>query len=99
VELREVGPTVRPRVVVNRARPTLGWSDREIRGMVEGFVAPLDVHFLPDDRPAVDRAMMSGRSLAEAGESALRAALAELAHAILGEPVTGSGSRFRRRRA
>jgi MinD-like ATPase involved in chromosome partitioning or flagellar assembly len=99
VELREVVPTVRPRVVVNRARPTLGWSDREIRGMVEGFVVPLDVHFLPDDRPAVDRAMMSGRSLAEAGESALRAALAELAHAILGEPVTGSGSRFRRRRA
>jgi MinD-like ATPase involved in chromosome partitioning or flagellar assembly len=99
VELRDVLPAVRPRVVVNRARPSLGWSNREIRGMVEGFVSPLDVHFLPDDRAAADRALMSGRSLAEAGESPLRTALAELAHVMLGEPVPGSGGRFRRRRA
>ena len=70
VELRDVLPGVRPRVVVNRTRPSLGWSDREIRGMVEGFVTPLDVHFLPDDRAAADRALMAGRSLAESGESA-----------------------------
>ena len=74
VELRDLVPGVRPRVVVNRTRPSLGWSDREIRGMVEGFVTPADVHFLPDDRAAADRALMAGRSLVEAGDSALRAA-------------------------
>jgi hypothetical protein len=85
VELREVVPGVRPRVVVNRTRGSLGWSDREIRGMVEGFVAPLEVHFLPDDRAAADRALMAGRSLAETGDSALRTALTALARAVAGE--------------
>ncbi len=79
VELRDVVPGVRPRVVVNRMRASLGWSDREIRGMVEGFVTPVGVHFLPDDRAAADRALMAGRSLVETGESALRAAMREVA--------------------
>jgi MinD-like ATPase involved in chromosome partitioning or flagellar assembly len=95
VELRDTVPGVRPRVVVNRTRPSLGWSDREVRGMVEGFVTPLDVHFLPDDRPAADRALMAGRSLAESGDSALRDAVSALAHAVVGEPALP----VRRRRA
>ena len=97
VELREVLPAVRPRVVVNRTRPSLGWSDREIRGMVEGFVTPLDVHFVPEDRVAADRALMAGRSLAETGDSSLRTALREVATAVLGDPV-GAGPRRRARR-
>ena len=36
--------------------------------MVEGFVRPVDVHFLPDDRAAADRALMAGRSLVEFGD-------------------------------
>ena len=76
VELRDLLPGVRPRVVVNRTRPTLGWGDREIRGMVEGFVTPADVHFVPEDRAAADRALMAGRSLVEDGDSPLRAAVA-----------------------
>jgi len=84
VELHELHPSLRPRVVVNRTRPTLGWSDREIRGMVEGFVQPLEVHFLPDDRAAADHALMAGRSLAESGDSALRRAMARLAGGVLG---------------
>ena len=100
VELREVLPGVRPRVVVNRTRPSLGWSDREIRGMVEGFVTPVDVHFLPDDRAAADRALMAGRSLAESGESSLRTAMAALARSMLGGQVPTAGRRgVRRRRA
>jgi MinD-like ATPase involved in chromosome partitioning or flagellar assembly len=100
VELRDVLPGVRPRVVVNRTRPSLGWSDREIRGMVEGFVTPLDVHFLPDDRAAADRALMAGQSLAESGESSLRTAMTALARSVLGEPAVPSGRRgLRRRRA
>lgn len=88
VEIRDVVPSVRPRVVVNRTRPSLGWSDREVRAMVEGFGTPLDVHFLPDDRSAADRALMSGHSLAEEGESPLRTAVAEMVEAVLGEPVS-----------
>ena len=86
---------------MNRTRPSLGWTDREIRGMVEGFVTPLDVHFLPDDRPAADRALMAGRSLAESGESALRAAMTALAMGVLGEPAVPvrRRRRLRRRRA
>jgi MinD-like ATPase involved in chromosome partitioning or flagellar assembly len=95
VELHETLPTARPRVVVNRTRPSLGWTDREIRGMVEGFVRPVDVHFLPDDRAAADRALMSGTSLAESGDSALRSAMRALASAVLGEPVNPPAGRRR----
>jgi len=99
VELREVVPGLRPRVVVNRTRSSLGWSDLEIQGMVEGFVTPLGVHFLPDDRAAADRALMAGQSLVEGGESSLRAAVVALARAVLGEPVAPRAGRLRRRRA
>ncbi len=91
-------PGVRPRVVVNRNRPSLGWSDREIRGMVEGFVTPLGVHFLPDDRTAADRALMAGQSLVESGESSLRSAMAELAADVLGRPASQRRRHLLRRR-
>jgi MinD-like ATPase involved in chromosome partitioning or flagellar assembly len=101
VELHDVLPRMRPRVVVNRTRASLGWSDREIRGMVEGFVQPVDVHFLPDDRAAADRALMAGHSLAESGESPLREAMSDLARGVLGDlvPRTPHRRRVRRRRA
>jgi MinD-like ATPase involved in chromosome partitioning or flagellar assembly len=100
VELRDLLPGVRPRVVVNRTRPTLGWGDREIRGMVEGFVTPFDVHFVPDDRTAADRALMAGRSLVTDGGSPLRTAVAEVARGLLGEPAGPAARRgLRRRRA
>jgi MinD-like ATPase involved in chromosome partitioning or flagellar assembly len=99
VELRELVPGRRPRVVVNRTRSSLGWSDREIQGMVEGFLTPLGVHFLPDDRAAADRALMAGTSLDECGASPLRAAMTALARAVLGEPVAPHAGRLRRRRA
>ncbi|NUR05899.1 MAG: hypothetical protein HOQ45_02670, partial [Nocardioidaceae bacterium] len=99
VELRDLLPDVRPRVVVNRTRATLGWRDKEIHGMVEGFLQPLDVHFLPDDRAAADRALMAGQSLAESGESALRDAMTRLAAGLLGEPPATRGRGLRRRRA
>jgi MinD-like ATPase involved in chromosome partitioning or flagellar assembly len=101
VELHDLFPAVRPRVVVNRVRSTLGWTDREIRGMVEGFVTPRDVHFLPDDRAAADHAMMAGRALTEGGDSALRTAIAALARDVVGDPVPAPVRRrwVRRRRA
>ncbi|MGZ4579402.1 MAG: AAA family ATPase [Nocardioidaceae bacterium] len=96
VELHDRLPGVTPRVVVNRTRASLGWGEKDVRGMVEGFVAPRGVHFLPDDRAATDRALMAGRSLAETGDSGLRRALAEVAAAVTGEPPVPRRSRRRR---
>lgn len=100
VEIHDLLPQGRLRVVVNRMRPTLGWSEREIRGMVEGFVTPVDVHFLPEDRTAADKALMAGRSLRECGDSPLRAGVAAVADAVVGSEPAGSrrGRRIRRRR-
>lgn len=101
VELREVAPVAPVRVVVNRCRPSLGWGEKEVRGMIEGFVTPVDVHFLPDDRAGVDRALMAGVGLRESGASSLADALADLAAAITGETpgrAAGRGLVRRRRR-
>jgi len=91
VELLETVSGCTLRIAVNRARPSLGWGEHEVRAMIEGFVTPSSVHFLPDDRTAADRAMVSGKSLVELGDSALRRGLADLANAVTGE--VGSGPR------
>jgi MinD-like ATPase involved in chromosome partitioning or flagellar assembly len=78
VDLRDRWGTTPARIVVNRMRPSLGWSEREIVAMVSGFARPAAVHFLPDDQVAVDRALVAGRSLLETGESDLTRAVARL---------------------
>lgn len=92
VELHDLVPAATVRVVVNRCRPSLGWGEQEIRAMVEGFASPASLHLAPEDRSAVDRALLHGRSPVELGDSALRRAVAELADA-----VTGTSVRRRRR--
>lgn len=82
VELRELDGARPVHVAVNRMRPTLGWSEREIAGMVSGFTRVAGLHFLPDDQPAVDRALVSGRTLVEVGDSAVGRALARLADSL-----------------
>ena len=87
--LVEVRPLVeeRPvRVVVNRMRPTLGWSEKEIAAMVTGFLPALDVHFLPDDRATLDRALLAGSTLVEQGDSAYLRGLAGLLDALAPQP-------------
>jgi MinD-like ATPase involved in chromosome partitioning or flagellar assembly len=91
VELRDVAGAVPVRVVVNRMRPTLGWRERDIVGMVEGYARPVGVHFLPEDRTTLDRALVTGRSLTELGDSRLRAALAEVVAAMY--PPAGATAR------
>jgi len=82
VEVRDVGvPEVR--VVINRMRSTLGWSERDLAGMVEGFTRLTGLHFLPEDRAAVDRALVSGKTVIELGDSALGRGLAGVAAGIL----------------
>jgi MinD-like ATPase involved in chromosome partitioning or flagellar assembly len=82
-ELRERRGGRPVQVVVNRMRPTLGWSEREIVAMVSGFARPSAVHFLPDDQAAVDRALVSGRTLVEGGDSELGRAVGRLADSLL----------------
>ena len=78
VELREVVPLAPVRVVVNRMRPSLGWTEKDITAMVTGFARLDSLHFLPDDRVGVDRALVAGRSLLDGGDSALTRAVAAL---------------------
>lgn len=80
-DLAEVLPGVVPVIVVNRMRGSLGWSDRDVAETVNGVAPGAAVHFLPDDRPAADKALMAGWSLVESGDSALRRAIAEVASA------------------
>lgn len=75
-EVRAPGADV---VTVNRMRGSLGWSTREIGDLVAQVAPGARLAFLPDDRIAVDRALVSGRTLVESGDSPLRRAMAELA--------------------
>ncbi len=83
VEVHELLDGRAPHVVVNRMRPSLGWSERDVAGMVGGFADVASLHFLPDDRAAVDRALVSGRLLLEAGDGALTRALGPVADAVV----------------
>jgi MinD-like ATPase involved in chromosome partitioning or flagellar assembly len=96
VELGDVVPGQPVRVVVNRMRAGLGWSEHDIVGMVEGYARPLGVHFLPEDRAAVDRALVGGRLLCEVGDSPLRSALRDLVSAV--QPVGAVAGPVGRRR-
>ncbi|ANH38615.1 hypothetical protein I601_2190 [Nocardioides dokdonensis FR1436] len=96
VELGERWPGTPVRLVVNQMRPSLGWTREEVAGMVRGFVAPASLHFLPEDRPGVDRALVAGRTLLEGGESPLTRAVAEVADALVG---AGQAAAVRPRRA
>ncbi|MBM7507261.1 MinD-like ATPase involved in chromosome partitioning or flagellar assembly [Nocardioides salarius] len=98
VELGERWPGTPVRVVVNQMRPTLGWTREEVGSMIGGFAAPASLHFLPEDRAGVDRALVAGRTLLEAGESPLTRAVAELADALVGTAAPAAAA-VRRRRA
>ncbi|MDZ5622878.1 hypothetical protein SFC88_18710 [Nocardioides sp. HM23] len=83
-EAHEVLPAPVLRLVVNRMRPTLGWRESDVVAMLDGFGRTVGVHFLPDDQPAVDRALVAGRTLVESGESPLTKAVAGLVDAMAG---------------
>jgi MinD-like ATPase involved in chromosome partitioning or flagellar assembly len=97
VQLRERTGGAAVRVVVNRMRPTLGWTERDIAGMVEGFARLRGLHFLPDDRVTVDRALISSRTLVELGDTPLRRSVAEVADQLA--PDLAGAAAPRRRRA
>ncbi|WP_182524096.1 AAA family ATPase [Nocardioides dongkuii] len=99
VELRDRVPGTPVRVVVNRMRPSLGWSERDVAGMVSGFVRHAGLHFVPDDRPAADRALVTGSTLVAQGDSPLVRGLVAVADGLVGPHVPEPGRGLRRRRA
>jgi MinD-like ATPase involved in chromosome partitioning or flagellar assembly len=82
-DLRVLAPDVRPWVVVNRMRSSLGWSGDEVAAMVRR-TCQLEVEaFLPDDPAACDRAMVQGQTLLECAPGAkLTKALDRLATSV-----------------
>lgn len=88
-ELREAGPVPAVTVVVNRTRASLGWSEQEMRDAVSGFVPLRAVHFLPEDRAALDKAMVAGRGPAE-WESRFTLGVRALADVVHPDSVTGA---------
>lgn len=107
VELREVTGGAPVRVVINRMRGSLGWNERDVAGLVEGFTRLRGLHFIPDDRAVVDQALIAGRTLVESGDSGVRRALAEVVDRLvpgIGPAGNGAGrpgrhGRIRQRRA
>lgn len=91
VDLRERAVGTPVRVVVNRMRPSIGWSEKEIAGMVEGFSRVAGLHFLPEDRSGLDRALVSGRPVTDLGDSPLVDALASLVDAVFPDHADGGG--------
>jgi MinD-like ATPase involved in chromosome partitioning or flagellar assembly len=86
-------------VVVNRMRPTLGWAESDVTGMVSGFAHLAGLHLLPEDRRAVDRALLAGRTLPEGGDGPLVRAFAALTDAVLPGTAAARKGRLRRRTA
>ena len=87
VDLRERSPETPARVVVNRMRPTLGWTERDVTAMLAGFARPVGLHFLPEDRATRRPGPGHGRTLLETNaESPLAVAVGRLADAVVTWP-------------
>lgn len=97
VELGELTDGRAVHVVVNRMRGRLGWSESDIASMVSGFGQVAGLHFLPDDRETTDRALLTGSSLTELGESPLSRALERLVEGLDPSLRTRTAGRARRR--
>ena len=84
VDLAETVPGADVRVVVNRVRPSLGWSADEVTTTLQRFTGLRPVAFLPVDITGLDRALVTGRTLLDtAPESPLRRELQMLAGELL----------------
>jgi Flp pilus assembly CpaE family ATPase len=97
LDLREAVPGADLAVVLNRVRTGLGWSHDEIGETVQRFTGLTPAAFLPEDRAAIDKAWLGGRSLVEcAPDAPLRRALRDLA-ADIGRLPAARRRRGRRR--
>ncbi|GAA2745450.1 P-loop NTPase [Terrabacter aerolatus] len=99
--LQELGtvPSGEPVPVVNRVRSAAVGSRPESRiaDSLLRFAGLSSVRFVPDDPATLDAALLAGRSVVEhAPESPVRAAVADLATAVLPWTVTPAARRDRR---
>jgi MinD-like ATPase involved in chromosome partitioning or flagellar assembly len=88
-----------PPVVVNKVRVSAVGSDaeRRVAEALERFAGVTDPWFVPDDRPALDAAMLAGRALCEVSAgSAARRSIAELAGGLVGLEPPARRRRLRR---
>ncbi len=115
VELADLFPAVTPVVVVNKVRGSAvggsavgGWAagsaQSRVRDALARYAGVEDPVLVPDDRAAVDAALLAGRTLTElAPGSAARQALAALAAGLATSPsavepaARAAGRRSRRR--
>ena len=91
-DLADVRPSD-PVVVVNRVRSeAVGRRpEQRIRDALARFAGVRDLHLVPDDRAALDAALLAGRTLTEAAPaSPAREALAALAAVLSPAPVAAS---------
>jgi len=86
VALTEVVDRSPAAVVVNRMRGSLGWREADVAAMVDGFAPGVPVCFWPEERALLDRALVSGRSLVELGEHALRGCARDLVDVLAQVP-------------
>ena len=95
VDLQDIATKGRIRVVINRMRASLGWSETEIAGMVQEFARVTSISFLPEDRGCVDQAMLTGSTLSD---GPLRRGLTHVVDELFPE-LSGPGQlhRFRKR--
>jgi MinD-like ATPase involved in chromosome partitioning or flagellar assembly len=97
LDLREAVPAGDVAIAINRVRSGLGWAHDEIGETVHRFTGLWPVGYLPEDRSAVDKTWLGGRSLVEAApDSPLRRAMTDLA-ANIGRLSTPRRRRGRRR--
>lgn len=83
-----------PVVVVNRVRASAVGPkpEQQVRDALARYAGVRDVHLVPDDRPALDAAMLAGRTLVEtAPASPARLALAALAERLGARTPSMSG--------
>jgi Flp pilus assembly CpaE family ATPase len=86
-DLAEAVPDARPRVVLNRVRRGAVGNDPEsqLAQALERYAGVRDITFVPDDRDALDAALLAGRTLGEVSPgSPARLALAVLAAGLVG---------------
>ena len=97
------GSATHPRVVVNRIRASAAGPrpERAVTEALARYAGVSDAVLVPDDRDALDRAMLEGVTLrAAAPASPARVALQDLAEELAGHaspaPAKGRGRRARR---
>jgi MinD-like ATPase involved in chromosome partitioning or flagellar assembly len=87
-ELASVVPEARPWVVVNRVRPTLGWSTEEMTATLTQAVGRTRLVYLPEDQAAVDRSLVHGTTLIDtAPDARLTRAVRELVGELSGRTM------------